>query len=425
MSLCSIVAVHRNLRSNIHVINQAPNCSPALQKLMNIKSKLPNIGVTIFTEMSQLAAKHRAINMGQGFPDYNPDPRLIEYVHEAMLNGNNQYAPMSGVPSLRHAIRDKVSALYGHDYDPELEITVTSGATEALNASITALINSGDEVIVIQPAYDLYAPVILLAGGTPHYVSMRAPSVQHKKYEMDWDAVESAINANTRMLILNFPNNPTGLTLDAVGMDRLEQIISQHDLTLISDEAYEHIVFDGNHHLSLATRPVLAERTIVISSFGKTFHATGWKVGYFCAPRALSAEIRKVHQFTVFSVPTPLQVGLAKYMNVHADVQQNNAFYQQKRDRLIAGLEGSLFRPLPCEGTFFLIVDYSALSDGAEKVVAEQLTTVYGLGSIPVSAFYEHPEHPVANHQLLRLCFAKQDQTLDAAIDRLSTIRSL
>lgn len=392
---------------------------------MKLKSKLPDIGVTIFTEMSQLAAQHKAINMGQGFPDYNPDPRLIECVHDAMQAGHNQYAPMIGIESLRQAIRDKVSRQYGHDYDPDLEITVTSGATEALCSSITALVHPGDEVIIIEPAYDLYAPVIRLVGGSPCYVPMQTPNEINKKYRIDWNAVEAAINIHTRMIIINSPNNPTGSTLEAMDLDCLERIISQHDLILISDEAYEHIVFDDQDHLSLATRPALAERTVVISSFGKTFHATGWKVGYCCAPKALSAEIRKVHQFAVFSVPTPLQVGLADYMNTYADVSHIKLFYQKKRDRLLAGLQNSVLKPLPCSGTFFLLVDYSALSDQPEKLVAEQLTTTYGVGTIPVSAFYEHPKHPEANHQLLRLCFAKQDQTLDAAVERLAAIRSL
>lgn len=392
---------------------------------MKLKSKLPDIGVTIFTEMSQLATQHKAINMGQGFPDYNPDPRLIECVHETMANGHNQYAPMIGVASLRQAIRDKVNRQYGHDYDPDLEITITSGATEALSSSITALVNSGDEVIVIEPAYDLYAPVIRLAGGTPRYISMQTPNDINKKYQIDWNAVEAAINNQTRMMIINSPHNPTGSALDATDLDHLERIVSRHDLILLSDEAYEHIVFDEQDHLSLATRPALAERTVVISSFGKTFHATGWKVGYCCAPQALSAEIRKVHQFTVFSVPTPLQEGLAEYMSTYADVSHIKLFYQKKRDRLLTGLHSSAFKPLPCAGTFFLLVDYSDLSDKPEKAVAQQLTVDHGVGAIPVSAFYKHPNHPEANHCLLRLCFAKQDQTLDAAVERLAAISNL
>lgn len=390
---------------------------------MNLKSKLPDIGDTIFTEMSRLASQHQAINMGQGFPDYNPDPRLIECVHKAMLGGHNQYAQMIGVAALRQAIRDKINSQYGHDYDPEHEITVTAGATEALSVTIAALIHPGDEVIIIEPAYDLYAPVVRLAGGITRYVSMRAPDTDQPNYEMDWDAVESAINGRTRLIILNFPHNPTGINLDVAGLDRLERIVDQHNLWIISDEAYEHIVFDDNDHLSLAHRPSLADRAIVISSFSKTFHATGWRVGYFCAPRALTVEIRKVHQYTVFSVPTPLQVGLANYINAYPDVCQINSFYQKKRDRLLAGLQGSGFKPLSCEGTFFLIVDYSALSDRAEKAIARQLTIEHGVATIPVSAFYRDPASLAANHQLLRLCFAKQDQTLDAAVERLAAVR--
>jgi methionine aminotransferase len=375
--------------------------------------------------MSQLAVQHKAVNMGQGFPDYSPDPRLIECVHQAMLDGHNQYAPMAGVAALRGAVRDKVISLYGHDYDPDLEITITAGATEALSVSLMALIHPGDEVIVIEPAYDLYAPVIRLAGGTPRYVAMHAPDAHRAHYTVDWDAVESAIHVNTRMLILNFPNNPTGLNLCAADLDRLEQIVRRHDVLLLSDEAYEHIVFDGAEHRSMASRPALAERSLVISSFGKTFHATGWKVGYLCAPRELSAEIRKVHQYAVFSVATPLQVGLANYLNTHAEVEKLKAFYQKKRDRLISGLQGSMFRPLESQGTFFVLVDYSALCDLPEKQLAQRLTVTPGIGTIPVSAFYQDPTAAEANHALLRLCFAKQDQTLDAAIELLQTVRSV
>ncbi|MBV6274245.1 aminotransferase class I/II-fold pyridoxal phosphate-dependent enzyme [Alcaligenaceae bacterium CGII-47] len=392
---------------------------------MNIKSKLPDVALTIFSKMSQLAVQYKAVNMGQGYPDYNPDHRLIKCVHEAMLAGHNQYAPMIGVERLRHAIRNQIIRLYGRSYDPNDEITITSGATEALSASIIALVHPGDEVIIIEPAYDLYAPTIRLVGAIPQYAPMHRPSVNHQNYQINWEAVERLINNRTRMIILNSPHNPTGFTLQTTDLDRLEKIIEQHKLILLSDEAYEHIVFDGIEHLSLATRPALAERSVVISSFGKTFHATGWKIGYCCSPKKISAEIRKVHQFMVFSVPTPLQVGLAEYMNSYAEVHHVKHFYQKKRDRLVAGLQTTGFEPLECQGTFFLIVNYQKISDKPEQLVAEQLTKKHGVATIPVSAFYQNPAHPSSNQQLLRLCFAKQDQTIDVVADRLSNVYDL
>ena len=390
-----------------------------------MRSKLPDVGVTIFTEMSQLALEHQAINLGQGFPDYNPDALLIQCVNDAMLAGHNQYAPMAGVPALREAVAEKVARLHGHEYDPADEITITSGATEALASAMTALIHPGDEVILIDPSYDLYAPVVRLAGGRVVRVPMIPPSRGIPRFTMDWDALEAAIGHGTRMIVLNFPNNPTGTILGADDLDRLERVIARHDVLLLSDEAYEHIVFDGEPHRSLAGRPALAARSVVISSFGKTFHATGWKIGYFCAPKALTAEIRKVHQFVVFSVSTPMQHGLATYIRQHARLEQLSPFYQQKRDRLKAGLEGSAFRPLNSQGTFFLLVDTSALGDLKEKELARRLTIEHGIGAIPVSAFYENPDAPEANHRLLRLCFAKQDQTLDRAVEALRAVRGL
>lgn len=392
---------------------------------MNLRSKLPATGTTIFTEMNTLAAQHKAINMGQGFPDFSPDSRLIECVHEAMLGPHNQYAPMAGVPELRHALAGKIHTLYGQQYDPETEITVTSGATEALNVSITALIHPGDEAVLIEPAYDLYAPVIRVAGGIPRFVQMNPPTAEHPQFSVDWDLVESAITPNTRLIVLNFPNNPTGITLGKPDLDRIEQILDKNDVLLLSDEAYEHIVFDGEEHLSLASRPRLVERTVVISSFAKTFNVTGWKVGYCCAPAHIMAEIRKIHQFTVFSVPTPFQVGLAQYLARYANVAQLSPFYQKKRDRLVKGLSDSRFKPLRSAGTFFLLVDYSVLSNENETAAARLLTEHHGVTTIPVSAFYEDPELPRANHCLLRLCFAKQDQTLDDTIERLVKVAAL
>ncbi|MER1969093.1 methionine aminotransferase [Castellaniella sp. GW247-6E4] len=390
-----------------------------------MRSKLPNVGVTIFTEMSQLALAHHAINLGQGFPDYNPDALLMQCVSDAMLAGHNQYAPMAGVPTLREAVAEKVARLQGQEYDPGDEITITSGATEALASAMIALIHVGDEVILIDPSYDLYAPVVRLAGGITVRVPMTPPTARTKRFTIDWSALEAAIGPRTRMIVLNFPNNPTGTILGDGDLERLEKITQQHNVLLLSDEAYEHIVFDGEPHRSLASRPALADKTIVVSSFGKTFHATGWKIGYFCAPKALTAEIRKIHQFIVFSVPTPIQHGVAAYMRQHARLDQLPAFYQQKRDRLKAGLEGSAFRPLDSQGTFFLLVDTSALGNLKEKDLAQRLTIEHGVGTIPVSAFYEDPDDPSANHRLLRLCFAKQDQTLDRAVEALRAVRGV
>lgn len=385
----------------------------------SIPSKLPDVGSTIFTEMSALAQQCQAINLGQGFPDYPPPEALIHAVNEAMLQGHNQYAPMTGLPQLRQAIASKVQGQHGKSYSAESEITVTAGATEALMSSFLALTHPGDQVLLIDPAYDLYAPAIRLAGAEAVRVPMQAPKPGMPAFRVDWERVKSAITPRTRMLVLNFPHNPTGTTLKPEDLDALEAIVSSHPILLLSDEAYEHIVFDGQVHLSPAARPLLAERTILVSSFGKTFHATGWKVGYCCAPVHIMAEIRKVHQFTVFSVSTPMQAGIARYLGESNLPAELPGFYQKKRDRLAAGLKKTPLRPLHSEGTFFLLVDTKALGSGLEKELALRLTREIGVASIPVSAFYADPEHPESNHQLLRLCFAKRDATLDQALERL------
>ena len=389
---------------------------------MNFESKLPNVGTTIFTVMSQLATEHNAINLGQGFPDFNPDPALLNYVIQAMQDGHNQYPPMPGVGLLREEIARKAQTLYGHTYDPNTEVTVTSGATEALMASILAFVKPGDEVVVIEPFYDLYIPTIQLAGGTPVIVSMQAPTAQNPLYKIDWQAVRDAITVKTRLLMLNFPHNPTGVILKEEDLDALERIVAESGVMLLSDEVYEHIVFDGKTHLSLACREALAARTIVISSFGKTYHTTGWKVGYCCAPKAISDEIRKIHQFMVFTVSSPMQFALAQHMKNPKPYLDLSAFYQLKRDRLAAGLEKTRFKPLPSQGTFFLLADYSDISDMPEADFARWLTTEHGVTLIPMSAFYENPNAKESNHNLVRFCFAKQDETLDAAIERLARI---
>ncbi|MGB6008448.1 methionine aminotransferase [Castellaniella sp.] len=389
---------------------------------MNPKTKLPLVGDTIFSEMSALAQQLNAINLGQGFPDYQPDSELLNAVCQAIQQGPNQYAPMTGVPVLRQAIRDKIIAHQGYSYDADTDITVTSGATEALTSSILALIHPGDEVILIDPSYDLYAPVVTLANGAPVRVAMNPPTKDRPRFHLDWNAIADAVTPKTRMLILNFPHNPSGLTLREEDLDALEQISANHDFLILSDEAYEHIVFDGQPHVSPTSRPALASRCVLVSSFAKTLHATGWKIGYCCAPGPLSQEIRKVHQFSVFSVNTPIQAGIASYLKTNHAIQGLSAFYQRKRDRLVQGLSASKLRPLHSEGTFFLLVDTSALGHGLEKDLAIRLTQEAGVATIPVSAFYADPASRNANHQLLRLCFAKQDTTLDAAIEKLVSL---
>ncbi|RTZ43419.1 aminotransferase class I/II-fold pyridoxal phosphate-dependent enzyme [Candidimonas sp. SYP-B2681] len=389
---------------------------------MKFSSKLPGVGTTIFTVMSQLAAEHKAINLGQGFPDFNPETELLDLVTKALHDGHNQYPQMAGIPDLRRQISDKVEALYSRRYDADTEITVTSGASEALMASILAFVKPGDEVLVIEPFYDLYIPAIELAGGIPVVVSMRAPDAHSALYRVDWQQVLDAVTTKTRMLIVNFPHNPTGINLQESDLDWLERIVAETGIMLLSDEVYEHIVFDQQPHQSLARRESLAANSIVISSFGKTYHTTGWKIGYCCAPKEISAEIRKVHQFMVFTVSSPMQVALAEYMKNPKPYLDLSAFYQTKRDRLAAGLEKTRFIPMPSQGTFFLLADYSQVSDLPEAEFARWLTTEHKVGVIPVSAFYKDPNANESNHRLIRFCFAKQDHTLDAAIDRLSLV---
>ena len=385
-----------------------------------ISSKLPEVGTTIFTVMSRLAVETQAINLGQGFPDFDPDPRLLQLVSQAMAAGHNQYPAMAGVPALRQAIAGKVAGLYGRAYDPETEITVTSGATEALMAAILCAVQPGDEVIVIEPCYDSYVPGIRLAGGQAVPVPMRAPQADDPYYRVDWQRVADAVTPRTRLLMLNFPHNPTGAVLDEADLDALEAIVANTGILLVSDEVYEHILFDGRRHASLAGRPALAGRAFVISSFGKTYHATGWKIGYCCAPPALTTELRKVHQFMVFTVPSPMQHALAGYMQDPGTYLQLPAFYQAKRDHLAQGLAATPLRPLPTPSTFFMLADYSAISDLPEADFARWLTLEHGVAAIPVSALYLDPAAPASNHRLTRLCFAKKPQTLDAAIERLA-----
>ncbi len=376
---------------------------------MKLRSKLPDVGITIFTIMSQLAAEHRAVNLGQGFPDFNCDARLQALVTEAMRAGHNQYAPMAGVAALREAIADKTARLYGHAYHPDTDITVTAGATQAIATVLLAVTGPGDEVIVLEPAFDCYVPAIRLAGATPVFIRMR------EDYSVPWDEVKAAITPRTRMLILNSPNNPSGAVFSSQDLDRLEAVVRDTDVLLLSDEVYEHIVFDAQLHQSIARRPALAERAFLVSSFGKTFHATGWKIGYCCAPPELSAEFRKVHQFMVFAVSSPMQQALAQWLRDPEPYESLPAFYQAKRDHFRAGLAASRFRLLPCPGTYFQLVDYSAISEASEADFARRLAVEHGVAAIPTSAFYDQP----LDRQTVRFCFAKTEQTLNQALERL------
>lgn len=389
---------------------------------MQLKSKLPEIGSTIFTTMSKMAVDYKAINLGQGFPDFNVHPELLNLVNQAMLEGYNQYPYMTGIAELRDVIGSKVKTLYRHDYDPDTEITITSGATEAIMSAILATVQSGDEVIVIEPCYDCYVPAIRLAGGIPVRVQMIAPSLEQPYFKVDWNQVEAVITNKTRMLIVNSPHNPTGTTFTDEDLDALEKIISSHDIFILSDEVYEHIVFDGIEHKSLASRPLLADRSFIISSFGKTTHTTGWKVGYCCAPKMMTVELRKVHQFVVFTVPSPFQYALAKYTKDPKTYLELSKFYEDKRDRLKKGLIQTRFKPLETSGTFFLLADYSQISNQSESEFSIWLAQNHGVVVIPVSAFYADPTAPNANHKIIRFCFAKKDSTLDDALERLMRI---
>ncbi|MBR9979447.1 MAG: pyridoxal phosphate-dependent aminotransferase [Desulfatitalea sp.] len=373
---------------------------------MQIQSKLPNVGTTIFTVMSQLAAEHRAINLSQGFPDFEAPTALIERVSHHMRQGMNQYAPMQGVPLLRERIARKVQALYQARIEPETEITVTAGATEALYAAITAVVRPGDEVIVLEPAYDSYVPAIQLSGGVPRFVPLTFPD-----YRVDWDRVRDTLTSRTRMIILNSPHNPTGTVLTADDITALEAISAHSDLFILSDEVYEHIIFDGQPHQSMLRHPVLAARSFVVSSFGKTYHTTGWKIGYCIAPASLSAELRKIHQFLTFTANTPVQLAYADFMKETGHYEALAEFYQNKRNLFRGLVRESRFKPLPCTGTYFQMLDYSAITDEPDIAFARRLTTAYGVAAIPPSVFY----HDGRDHKTLRFCFAKQDQTLDQA----------
>jgi len=376
-------------------------------------SRLPNVGTTIFTVMSALAAEKNAVNLGQGFPDFDCDPRIVDAVADAMRAGHNQYPPMAGVPKLRQAIAAKINALYGHQYDWNTEITVTAGATQGLLTSILCAVHPGDEVIVLEPCYDSYLPSIELAGATAVPVRLEAPL-----FRIPFDKLAAAITPKTRMIMINTPHNPTGTIWRTEDMQQLADLLAGTDILLLSDEVYEHMVYDGQRHESVARHPELARRSFVVSSFGKTYHVTGWKVGYVAAPAALMNEFRKVHQFNVFTVNTPVQHGLADYMADPAPYLDLAGFYQNKRDYFRAGLANTRFKLLPSDGTYFQCVDYSAISDMSEADFSMWLTREIGVAAIPVSAFYSAPRES----GVVRFCFAKKEETLKHALDRLARI---
>jgi methionine aminotransferase len=380
---------------------------------MAIQSKLPHVGTTIFTVMSKLAQECGAINLSQGFPDFPIDGKLIDLVDKAMRAGHNQYAPMPGLPALREVIVSKVERLYGFSYDPETEVTITSGGTQAIFTAIGAVVHPGDEVIIIDPAYDCYAPTVELFGGRPVHVRLGADM------KFDAGAVKAAITLRTRLLMINTPHNPAGTILRDADMRRIADMLRGTDIILLSDEVYEHLVFDGEPHASAINYPELCDRAFVIFSFGKVFHATGWKMGYAMAPKALMAEFRKVHQFNVFSANTPMQHALAAYMQEPSHYMNVPAFYQAKRDRFAAGMRNSRFKLLPCEGSYFQTADYSAISNEDDRAFAERVAREFGVATIPLSPFYKEPP---PEQRLLRFCFAKQDATLDAAIEKLCRI---
>lgn len=382
---------------------------------MTLDSKLPNVGTTIFTVMSALAAECDAINLSQGFPSFEPPDELLERVNNYLQHGANQYAPMPGVASLREVIAAKTLAYHGINIDPDTEITISTGATEGLFSAIQALVRPNDEAIVFDPAYDSYEPAVTLAGGRTRHVPLCIGDEGHT-FSIDWQRLADTVNPNTRLIICNFPHNPTGAILAPDDLDRLADVVRDTNAFIVSDEVYEHIIFDGQEHQSLLRHDELRERTFVISSFGKTFHATGWKVGYCIAPAALTAEFRRVHQFTTFTVITPVQHALADYLVSNPGFPDElSDFYQQKRDLFCNLLEGSRFSFRPAQSTFFQLLDYSAISDEEDTVLAKRWTRDIGVASIPLTVFSATP----FTGQRLRFCFAKSDATLEAAVSRL------
>ena len=378
-----------------------------------VKSRLPNAGTSIFAVMSGLANEVGAINLSQGFPDFPISMELVDLVNHYMHKGFNQYAPMPGVLDLREAIATKAFNIFGITYDPQTEITVTAGATEGIFCVITAMIHPGDEAIVIEPAYDSYAPAVELSGGVVRYSSLQVPS-----YTINWPEVKSMINSRTKLIMINTPHNPTGSVLQATDLTELDRITRGANIVVMSDEVYEHLIFDGIRHESVCYYPELASRSFVIGSFGKTFHTTGWKTGFIVAPAVLMAEVRKVHQFVVFASNTPIQYAVADYLKDKENYLQLPAFYQQKRDLFAGLIKESRFRIIPSHGTYFQLLDYSAISDEKEMDFAVRITKEFGVASVPVSPFY----HDRQDNKVLRFCFAKTEETIIKAAGILCTI---
>jgi methionine aminotransferase len=380
---------------------------------VNIRSKLPSVGTTIFTVMSKLAADVNAINLSQGFPDFDCDPALVDAVTRHMRDGRNQYAPMQGVPALRQAIAGKFRELYDTTYDADTEVTVTSGGTEAIFDVVAAVLHPGDEAIVFEPVYDSYVPAIEVNGGTARVVSLRYPD-----YTIPWEDVRAAINPRTRLIILNSPHNPTATILSPEDMTELARAVAGTDVLILSDEVYEHIIFDGVRHESMARYPSLRARSFIVGSFGKTYHVTGWKVGYVVAPDALTSEFRKVHQFVTFATNTPVQHALAEFLAGRRGYPELAAFYERKRDLFLDLIAGSRWKPLPSRGTYFQLLDYSAITSEKDADFAMRLTIEHGVASIPTSAFLYNQSPP----PVLRFCFAKKDETLEKAAVRLRAL---
>ncbi|MBE9469261.1 MAG: methionine aminotransferase [Bacteroidetes bacterium] len=379
-----------------------------------IASKLPNIGTTISAVMSRMADEHNAINLSSGFPDFNCSPKLISLVNKYMKKGFNQYCSIEGIMPLREAISQKTEEIYSTKYNPETEVTITNGATEAINAAILAFVQDDDQVIEIEPAYDCYVPAIKLAGGQPIFSPLKEPD-----YNIDWDELQNNITPQTKMIILNTPQNPTGAVFSSGDMEKLSRIIAGTNIIILSDEVYEHIVFDNFEHQSIARYPKLAERSIIVSSFGKTFHVTGWRLGYCIAPENLMKEFRKVHQFLMYTVNTPIQYAVAEYLKEKDEYLKLGEFFQQKRDVFINGLKESNFIIRPSRGTYFQLLDYSKISDEKDTVFAERLTKEFGVASIPVSVFY----HDKIDNKVLRFCFAKKNETLEKAVEKLLKLK--
>jgi len=381
--------------------------------MLNIQSKLPGVSTTIFTVMSKLAAEHQAINLSQGFPDYSCDPKLMDLVDKAMKDGHNQYAPMPGSMALKEAISEKVESLYKVKYNPDTEVTVTAGGTQAIFTAIAATINPGDEVIIFEPAYDSYAPTVKLFGGLVKTYELAPPD-----YAIDWDMVKKLFTANTRMIILNSPQNPTGSILSPTDLQSLIKLIKGTDILILSDEVYEHLVYDEHKHQSVMLYPELKERSFVIASFGKLLHATGWKLGYCLAPEKLTKEFRKVHQFNVFSVNSPMQQAIADYISEPDNYNGITNFFQQKRDYFRSLLAESKFKLLPCKGSYFQCASYGHISDEKDTDFSIRLLKEFGVATIPVSAFYQK----ATDHKIIRFCFAKEDKTLALAAEKLMNV---